>query len=345
MDIKKNRAQLEWVKPTYIKPSQENPRSNDFDKDKDFLRLKESVTNYGVLVPIIIKRLSRQEKGIRYQLIDGERRWRAAIATNRDTIPAYVLPAEKDLDVLATMFQIHMNQEGWNAVEQVRAMEKMISVLKADAGRKYKTDEEIDKELVKRIMSITGMDETNAWSRIRFFRWPEQLREYIYRETNKNYYSYAVEIEAKIVEPAFRNFPDITKKISPDSVREALFEKVTSGYVRRAEEIRDAAILTKRRREKKELSKAKRLFLQFVKVRSFTFSDAHEQYISLFPGEAQKPTISPRKLLNTLRGVVSVLTEYSEAILIKLRSSQKKDLKNALNELLLMTQEVIKKLD
>ncbi|MBZ5704543.1 MAG: ParB/Srx family N-terminal domain-containing protein, partial [Acidobacteriia bacterium] len=57
------------------------PRNEDFYKDKDFLRLKESVAKYGVIVPVIIKRLSKHEDGIRFQLIDGERRWKAAIDT------------------------------------------------------------------------------------------------------------------------------------------------------------------------------------------------------------------------------------------------------------------------
>ena len=344
-NFKKNPADLDWVKPAYIKASEENPRGEDFYKDKDFLRLKESVANYGVIVPIIIKKLAKPEDGIKYQLIDGERRWKAAIDTNQVTIPAYILPAGKELNILATMFQIHMNQEGWNAVEQVRALEKMISALKADFKRKYKSEEDIDKELVKQIIVITGMNEMNAWSRIRFFRWPQQLRENIYKEKDKNYYSYVVEIEAKIVEPALRNFPDIVEKISPDKIREALFEKVTSGYVSRAEEIRDAAILTKRRREKKELSKAKNLFLQFVKDKTFSFSDAREQYISLFPDEVQKPPVSPRKLLNIIRTVVRVLAEYREATLEKLRTSQKKDLITLLNELLIITKGIIKKLE
>jgi ParB/RepB/Spo0J family partition protein len=345
MDGKSNPADLEWVKPVYIKPSEENPRAEEFYKDKDFLRLKESVSNFGVIVPIIIKKLLKPEDGIKYQLIDGERRWKAAMDTNQDTIPAYVLPADRDLNILATMFQIHMNQEEWNAVEQVRALEKMIPTLKAELKKQYSDEEEIDEELVKQIMVITGMNETNALSRIRFLRWPRQLRDHIYRETDKNYYSYAVEIEAKIVEPALRNFPEIIVKISPDKIREALFEKVTSGYVGRAEEIRDAGILTKKRRKKKELSKAKHLFLQFVKDKTFSFSDAREQYISLFPDEVQKPPVSPRKLLNIIRTVVRVLTEYTEVTLKKLRASQKKDLRVVLDELLIITKAMIKRLE
>ena len=345
MNEKKELGKLKRVNPIIIKPSEENPRGDDFYKNKNFLRLKESVAKYGVIVPIIIKRLLREEDKSKYQLIDGERRWRAAVETNQDRVPAYVLPPEKQIDILATMFQIHMNQEGWDAIEQARALEKIIYNLKTTIKQKYK-DEEAEKELVRQLIKVTGMDENNAWSRVRFFRWPQRLRDQIYRETEKDYYSYAVEIEARIVEPTLRNFPDIKEKISPDDIREALFAKVTGGsYVSRAEEIRDAAILAKRRSDKKEVTKAKGLLLQFIKDKSFSFSEAHEQYLYLFPEEAQKPALSPRKLINTVRGLTKALKEYTEGTIIrKLKPTQKKDLKTALKELLLMMQDIIQRL-
>jgi len=341
MNNGKNLGKLEWVNPIHIEPSGENPRKEDFYKDKDFLRLKESIAKYGVIVPIIIKKLPKEHGRKKYQLIDGERRWKAAISTNQDRIPAYILPPEKEIDVLTTMFQIHMNQEGWDAIEQARALEKIISALKDNIKQKCEVEDENGKELVKQLIEITGMDETTARSRIRFFRWPQNLREYIYKEPNKNYYSYAVEIEARILEPALRNFPDIMDKISPDDIREALFAKVTGGYVRRAEEIRDAAILTKRRSDKREASKAKSLLLQFIKDKSFTFPEAREQYFYLFPRETRKPPLSPRKLINSIRSLVKALNEYTETSIKNLKSAQKKELKSALSELLSIAQSLI----
>jgi len=338
-------GRLKWVNPTQIKPSEENPRNGEFYKDKDFLRLRESVTKYGVIVPIIIKELYEREDNKKYHLIDGERRWKAAVDTNQDRIPAYVLPPERKIDILTTMFQIHMNQEGWDAIEQAIALEKIISFLKHNIMQGGKSEEEVEKELLKKLREITGMDQTTALSRIRFFRWPESLRDKIYNEPNKNYYSYAVEIEAKIVEPTLRNFPDIKSKISPNDMREALFAKVTGGYVSRAEEIRDAAILTKRKRDKKEANKAQRLILRFIKNRSFTFPEAREQYFYVFPKETQKAALSHRKLVNTVRTLVKALKDYTIGTVRTLDPSQRKDLRSALDELLEMIKDIIKRLD
>jgi ParB/RepB/Spo0J family partition protein len=342
----KTLGDLEWINPFFIKPSEENPRDKDFYKDKDFLRLKESVAKYGVIVPIIAKKLPEEEDSKKYRLVDGERRWKAAIDTNQEKIPAYILPPEREINVLTTMFQIHMNQEEWDAIEQARALEGIIISLKQDIKQKMgvRNEDKIEEALVKELIEITGMDKSTAWSRIRFFRWPKETREYIYNEPNKSYYSYAVEMEEKIVEPALRNFPDITQKLPPDEMRKALFAKATGGYVGRADEIREASILSKRRTTKKEVHKAKNLLLQFIKDQSFTFPEAREQYLYLFPEEAQKPPLSPRKLINTIRTLIKALNEYTEATIKKLKATQKRDLESALNELISIAQRVTRKL-
>jgi ParB family transcriptional regulator, chromosome partitioning protein len=52
--------------------------------------LQTSITELGVLVPIIVRRLA----GEKYELIAGERRWRAAVAAGLTTIPALVRSAD-----------------------------------------------------------------------------------------------------------------------------------------------------------------------------------------------------------------------------------------------------------
>lgn len=344
MKRKKSGGDLKWLSPKEIRPSKENPRRNDFFKDKHFLRLKESVAKHGVIVPAIVKRLSKETNGKRYKLIDGERRWQAAIDTNTQLIPAYVWPPGKDVNILATMFQIHMNQEGWEAVEQARALESMVVALAGQIKRAGKTEDQIDRELATKLSEITDMKEETALSRIKFLKWPEKLREYIYDKADKRYYSYAVEIEEKIVDPAIRNYPELKEKISPKEMRMALFEKVTTGLVERAAEIRDAQILTKKRRDKSERPKVRKLIMQFVRDESLSFSEVREQYIALFPEEAQKPAFSLKKLTNTIRSLVTALSDYTEVTVRRLKPKQKEDLKEAIADLIRTANRVLRKL-
>ena len=71
-----------------IAPNPHQPRTT-FDAAA-LGELQASITELGVLVPIIVRRLD----GERYELIAGERRWRAAVAAGLATIPALVRTAD-----------------------------------------------------------------------------------------------------------------------------------------------------------------------------------------------------------------------------------------------------------
>ena len=59
------------VKMTQIEPNQSQPRKQ-FDEDA-LLELSESIKQFGVLQPLLV-----QKKGDYYEIIAGERRWRAS---------------------------------------------------------------------------------------------------------------------------------------------------------------------------------------------------------------------------------------------------------------------------
>jgi ParB family chromosome partitioning protein len=66
-----------------IDPNPEQPR-RVFDDD-EIARLAESIERHGVLQPVVVRRA-----GERFELVVGERRWRASQAAGRETIPAVV---------------------------------------------------------------------------------------------------------------------------------------------------------------------------------------------------------------------------------------------------------------
>jgi ParB family chromosome partitioning protein len=71
-----------------VSPNPYQPRTT-FDVAA-LAELQTSITELGVLVPIIVRRLA----GEKYELIAGERRWRAAVAAGLTTIPALVRTAD-----------------------------------------------------------------------------------------------------------------------------------------------------------------------------------------------------------------------------------------------------------
>lgn len=81
-DTNKKAGEL-MVKISLVEPNRNQPRKM-FDKDS-LDELTKSVKQYGVLQPIIVKKI-----GNRYEIVAGERRWRAAQAAGLSEVPVVV---------------------------------------------------------------------------------------------------------------------------------------------------------------------------------------------------------------------------------------------------------------
>lgn len=81
------------LKLAQIEPNKEQPRKN-FDEEK-LQQLADSIKQHGVIQPIIVKDLNNGY----YQIVAGERRWRASRIAGITEIPAII----RTYDELATM--------------------------------------------------------------------------------------------------------------------------------------------------------------------------------------------------------------------------------------------------
>ncbi len=93
-----------------ITPNPFQPRSNFDAAAMD--DLKASIAEYGVLVPIIVRK-----RGENFELVAGERRWRACAALQRATIPAIVRESD-DRDSLEVAIVENLQRENLNPVEE-----------------------------------------------------------------------------------------------------------------------------------------------------------------------------------------------------------------------------------
>jgi len=82
--------------------------------------LQASIAQYGVLVPILVRR-----RGDRYELIAGERRWRASAALQRETIPA-ILRDSDDRDSLEIAIVENLQRENLNPLEEAQGIAHLI---------------------------------------------------------------------------------------------------------------------------------------------------------------------------------------------------------------------------
>lgn len=100
-----------------IQPRPDQPRQN-FDEES-LRELSESIKQHGVLQPILLRPLG----GI-YQIVAGERRWRAARLAELNTIPA-VVKEMPDVQAAEISLVENLQRKDLNAVEEARALQKL----------------------------------------------------------------------------------------------------------------------------------------------------------------------------------------------------------------------------
>jgi len=111
-------AQASAVPISKIRPNRFQPRSR-FD-DEELRALTESVRRDGVLMPILLRRA-----GDGFELIAGERRWRAAQAAGLVEIPAIVRDVD-DLQALELAIIENEQRDDLTAIESARAYQRMM---------------------------------------------------------------------------------------------------------------------------------------------------------------------------------------------------------------------------
>mgnify|MGYP000610053804 CR=1 FL=1 len=110
------------LKINEIEPNKNQPRK-DFDEEK-LRQLAESIKHHGVVQPVIVKK-----SGDVYNIVAGERRWRAARIAGLDTIPAIVGDYD-DRQVMEIALIENLQREDLNPIEESEAYEKLINEFK-----------------------------------------------------------------------------------------------------------------------------------------------------------------------------------------------------------------------
>ena len=106
------------VKISMVEPNQNQPRKQ-FDEDA-LLELTESVKQYGILQPLLVS-----EKKEYYEIIAGERRWRAAKLAGLKEVPVIVKEfSEQELVEISLIENIQ--REDLNAVEEAMAYKRLM---------------------------------------------------------------------------------------------------------------------------------------------------------------------------------------------------------------------------
>jgi ParB family chromosome partitioning protein len=132
-----------------------NQTRSNFDAEK-LGELAQSIAATGVVQPVVVRELA----GGRYQLIMGERRWRASQAAGKATIPAIVRQVSDEQALEMTIVE-NLQRADLNPMEQARAFERL--------SREFKLTQE-------QMAVRTGKDRASVGNFIRLLKLPVSIQ-------------------------------------------------------------------------------------------------------------------------------------------------------------------------
>lgn len=109
-----------------ISPNPQQPR-RDFDETA-LQELAASIREFGILQPIVVTKLEKETDigtQVEYQLIAGERRWRAAKIVGLERVPAIIRSVNLARDRLELAIIENVQRENLNPIEAARAYAKL----------------------------------------------------------------------------------------------------------------------------------------------------------------------------------------------------------------------------
>ena len=107
------------VNITKVEPNREQPRKN-FDEDA-LLELSESIKQYGLLQPILV-----QDRKDYYEIIAGERRWRAAKLAGLKQVPV-IIKNLTDQEIVEISLIKNIQRENLNPIEEAQAYKRLLN--------------------------------------------------------------------------------------------------------------------------------------------------------------------------------------------------------------------------
>ncbi|MDD2274214.1 MAG: ParB/RepB/Spo0J family partition protein [Candidatus Pacebacteria bacterium] len=150
-----------WIETEKIKPNPYQPRK-EFNEEA-LHSLADSIKKYGMIQPIIVNKIEKKnEKGIvcEYQIVAGERRWRASKILGLKQIPA-IIKEQTNKEKLEIALIENVQRKNLNPIDKAEAFDR----LKREFGL-------LDKEIAK----LSGLSREVVTNSLRILSLPEEVK-------------------------------------------------------------------------------------------------------------------------------------------------------------------------
>jgi ParB/RepB/Spo0J family partition protein len=112
--------ELCWLNLTDLAPHPDNPRTSL----GDLTELTRSIRSHGILQPLVV--LPADDRGV-YRIVAGHRRYAAGVKAELTDVPAVIRPMTTT-EVVEAMLSENVNRDGLTIAEEVRAVERLMSL-------------------------------------------------------------------------------------------------------------------------------------------------------------------------------------------------------------------------
>ncbi|MDE6951694.1 MAG: ParB/RepB/Spo0J family partition protein [Lachnospiraceae bacterium] len=118
-EIPEGKGPEQLVKITKVEPNREQPRKN-FDEDA-LQELADSIKQFGLLQPILV-----QDRKTYYEIIAGERRWRAAKLAGLKEVPV-IIKSFTEQEIVEIALIENIQREDLNPIEEALAYKRLLT--------------------------------------------------------------------------------------------------------------------------------------------------------------------------------------------------------------------------
>jgi ParB family chromosome partitioning protein len=154
---KNNDNEFKIINVSEIQANHRQPRKNF--KKEELEELASSIKHQGVLQPIVV----RQIKSNNYEIVAGERRWRAAQIASIHEIPALIKDmSDKDVQEVALIENVQ--REDLNAVEEARAYKEILNNNNSNN---------------EKLSQITGKSKSHISNMVRLLELDDEILQYV----------------------------------------------------------------------------------------------------------------------------------------------------------------------
>ena len=118
LDVNSNESEILSIPVHKIIKNKHQPRK--VFKEQEIKDLADSIAQNGQIAPVVVR-----ESGNQYELIVGERRWRATQLLNKDTISAIIVDVDEKTSAVMSIVE-NVQREDLNPMEEAESLKRLI---------------------------------------------------------------------------------------------------------------------------------------------------------------------------------------------------------------------------